>query len=161
MSVRFQKYQMSVFDRLNRHKYLYLVEITEPADNMLKLKLAEAAAAPAEDTSINGIKLKASELTVTADCAIYEVIFNNYIAYSVRNEAYTTRDEEEEFEGRLFCTYTRSKFLDYVQTATFASDQFPGPWKHFGFNCLNHIIDAASMEAPEIVDLQPALDDEI
>jgi hypothetical protein len=125
---------MSVFDRLNQHKYLYLVEITEPADNILKLKLAEAATVPAEDIFIGGIKLKGSELTVTADCAIYEVTFHNYIAYSVRNEAYTTQDEEEEFEGRLFCIYTRSKFLEYVRTATFASDQFPGPFKHFEFN---------------------------
>jgi hypothetical protein len=119
--------------RCRRYKYLYLVEITEPADNILQLKLAEAAAVPAEDISIGGIKLKGSEVTVTVDCAIYEVTFHNYIAYSVRNEAYTTQDEEEEFEGRLFCTYTRSKFLEYVQTATFASDQLPGPFKHFGF----------------------------
>jgi hypothetical protein len=144
---------MSLFDRLNQHKYLYLVEMTEPADNMLKLQLAEAAAAPSEDISIGEIKLKGSQLVVTADCAIYEVTFHNYIAYSVRNESYTTRDEEEQFEGRLFCMYTRSKFLDYVRTSTFASDEFPGPFKHFGFNCLNHIIDVASMESPEIVEL--------
>jgi hypothetical protein len=108
-----------------------------------------------EDIRIGSLELKdTAPIVVTEESSIYEIIFDQYIAYSVRNESYTQTDEEEEFEGRLACMYTKSKFLDYVRASTFASDDYPGTFKHYGFNCLNHIVDIVSTSPPKIVELR-------
>ena len=108
---------MDSIEQINHHLYLSLIEICEPADNVLKLLLAEA--------KMGGL-----------------------------NESYTYLDKEEEFEGRLACIYTKSRFLDYVRISTLASDEYPGPFKHYGFNCLNHIVDIVSADPPKIVELR-------
>src|SRR6266542_4653037 len=147
---------MDLLELINQHRYLYLIEICEPEDNVLKLTLAEAKVSGLrEDIRIGSLELKdAGQIVVAEDSSIYEIIFDQYVAYSVRNESYTQLDKEEEFEGRLACIYTKSKFLDYVRVSTFASDDFPGPFKHYGFNCLNHIVDIASMSHPKMVELR-------
>jgi hypothetical protein len=118
--------------------------------------IAEAKASDSrDDVIIAGVVLKNSAPIVIAEnSSIYEIIFDQYIAYSIRNESYTTLDKEEEYEGRLACIYTKSKFLDYVRASTFASEAYPGPFKHYGFNCLNHIVDIVSTTPPKIVELR-------
>jgi hypothetical protein len=147
---------MNLIQLINQHQYLYLTEICEPEDNVLKLTLAEAkVSGPRENIVIEGVEIKdTAPIVVAEDSSVYEVIFDQYIAYSVRNESYTNLDKEEEFEGRLACIYTKSRFLDYVGVSTFASDDFPGPFKHYGFNCLNHIVDIVSTSSPKIVELR-------
>jgi hypothetical protein len=147
---------MNPFQLINQHRYLYLTGICEPEDNVLKLMIAEAKVSGSrEDFRIGSLELKdTAPIVVTEDSSIYEIIFDQYIAYSVRNESYTQLDEEEEFEGRLGCIYTKSKFLDYVRASTFASDDYPGPFKHYGFNCLNHTVDIVSATPPKIVELR-------
>jgi len=147
---------MDILELINQHRYLYLIEICEPEDNVLKLTLAEAKVSGlTEDIRIGSVELKdAGQIVIAEDSSIYEIMFDQYVAYSVRNESYTTLDKEEEFEGRLACIYTKSKFLDYVRVSTFASDDFPGPFKHYGFNCLNHIVDIASVSPPKMLELR-------
>src|SRR5215813_7315257 len=146
---------MDLLELINQHRYLYLIEICEPEDNVLKLVIAEAKASDSrEDIRIGSLVLDAATIVVAEDSSIYEIIFDQYIAYSVRNESYTQLDEEEEREGRLACIYTKSKFLDYVRASTFACDDFPGPFKHYGFNCENHIVDIVSVSPPKIVELR-------
>lgn len=146
----------NLFQLINQHRYLYLIEICEPEDNVLKLTLAEAKVSGSrENIVIGGVEIKdTAPIVVAEDSSVYEVIFDQYIAYSVRNESYTHLDKEEEFEGRLACIYTKSRFLDYVSVSTFASDDFPGPFKHYGFNCLNHIVDIVSTSPPKRVELR-------
>jgi hypothetical protein len=145
---------MNFIELINQHRHLYLTEIHEPEDNVLKLVIAEGkVSGPRETIRVGSLEIKdAGHIVVADDSSIYEIIFDQYIAYSVRNESYTQLDEEEEFEGRLACIYTKSKFLDYVRASTFASDDFPGPLKHYGFNCLNHIVDIVSMSPPNIAE---------
>jgi hypothetical protein len=147
---------MNLFQLINQHRYLYLIEICEPEDNVLKLTLAEAKVSGSrENIVLGGVEIKdIAPIVVAEDSFVYEVIFDHYIAYSVRNESYTGLDKEEEFEGRLACIYTKSRFLDYVGVSTFASDDHPGPFKHYGFNCLNHIVDIVSTSSPKIVELR-------
>jgi len=148
---------MNLLQLIDQHRYLYLTGICEPEDNFLKLMIAEAKVSGSrEDIRIGSLELKdTAPIIVTEDSSIYEIIFDQYIAYSVRNESYYTQtDEEEEFEGRLACIYTKSKFLDYVRASAFASDDYPGTFKHYGFNCLNHIVDIVSTSPPKIVELR-------
>jgi hypothetical protein len=65
---------------------------------------------------IGVVEIKDTQPVVTIEgSSIYEVVFESYIAYSVRNDSYTVLDSEEELEGSLICIYARSKFLDYIE----------------------------------------------
>ena len=147
---------MNFFDLINQHRYLYLTGASEPKDNALKLVIAEAKLSDSRECiRIGSLELEDTAPIVVADTSsIYEIVFDQYIAFSIRNESYSQIDEEEEFEGRLACVYSKSKFLDYVRASTIASDDYPGPFKHYGFNCLNHIVDIVSATPPKIVELR-------
>ena len=143
---------MNIIEQIESHRFIYLIEISEPQDNVLRLVISEAQARKTpEDMVIEGLTLtNTRELIADEACAAYEVIFQNYVAYSVRNESFVTVDESEICTGRLFQTYSHSRFLDYVRVATFASDDFPGKLEHYGINCLNHIVDVVSVSKPII-----------
>jgi hypothetical protein len=143
---------MNLIEQIDRHAYLYLTEIGEPKDNVLRLVIEEArASGEPEDMKIGDVTLPGARSIVSDEyCYAYEVLFGNYVAYSVRNESYVGQDESEEYTGRLFCVYSKSRFLDYVRLATFASDDYPGKLNHHGINCLNHIVDIISVEEPRI-----------
>jgi len=146
-----------LFREIDSCKYLFLREISEPQENRIRL-LVEEAGAIGEKVSLN---LPGTVITdwrpieATADSRLFELVWNFYVAYSVRNESFVARDGSETFSGRLFNVYSRSHFLDYVSTATFARKEHPGPLHHFGVNCLNHIIDVISTEPPKIRQLRP------
>lgn len=146
---------MNLFSQINQHRYLFLTQISEPQDNALILLLKEARAdGPLETIKIGEVELSNFQpIEVTTENSIYEVTFDNYIAYSVRNECYTMMDSDEKSEGRLMCIYSKSKFLDYVKASTCARDDYPGPYQHYGFNCLNHIVDVVSVDPPKIIEL--------
>ena len=46
---------------------------------------------------------------------MYEVIFDSYIGYSVIDESFALPNDEEVFEGRIFCVYEKSDYLDYLK----------------------------------------------
>lgn len=143
---------MKYFKNINNHRYIYLGEIGEPEDNCLRFIVEEAGVSEKEssleisDSEISGLRA----IEVTKDSCIYEVVFNDYISYSVLNESYASVDEDEEFEGDLFRIYNKSHFLDYLKKASFATSEYPAPFKHYGFNFLNHILDVVSTEEPVI-----------
>ncbi len=143
---------LDLIEQIDSHSFLYLIEISEPHDNVLRLIVSEAQSRKTpDDVVIEGMKLtNAFELVSDGSCTAYEVIFQHYVAYSVRNESFVTVDKTEMCTGRLFKTYSQSRFLDYVGVATFASDDFPGKLGHYGVNCLNHIVDVVSSAQPLI-----------
>ena len=82
--------------------------------------------------------------------ALYELVFDHYVAYSVRNEGYTVEDIAEAFSGTVAGIYTSSRFLEYVKLATIAASVQAAPYVHYGFNCLNHIVDVVAFGAPVV-----------
>ena len=148
---------LSLLADLNSCDYLYFREISEPADNRLRLLIEEASAAP-QLTSIEVASVEFSDLRAiesTDESRLFEITWDSYIAYSVRNESFTVLDEYETIEcGKLACVYSKSRFLDYISNATFASNDHSGPFRHVGLNCLNHIIDVISTNAPQVRQLR-------
>ena len=71
-----------------------------------------------------------------------------YISYAVRNESYVHWGKDEQWQGNRFRVYARSKFLDFVANGTFATADYPGPFRHYEVLCVNHIIDVAAPESP-------------
>lgn len=81
---------------------------------------------------------------------IIQLDFESYIGYSVINELFTSWDDYERFEGKkTFRIYSKSRFLDYISNATFAS-QYPGPYLHYGIVCLDHIVNVVTISEPKV-----------
>jgi hypothetical protein len=141
-----------MWNAIDSCRYLFLREIGEPEDNALRIVVEEAKAdGPPEDIEILGRIVRGTR-TVESDesCKLFEVVWPSYVAYSIRNELFTAWDDSERWEGRLFRIYSQSHFRDYVARATFASDQYPGPLRHWELLCLNHIVDVIACVEPEV-----------
>lgn len=146
--------------QLQSCEWLFLRTLEEPRANALRVvveearagaptyagTVAKAASLPALEPILQGARL----IEHTEGCRVFELHWENYIAYSVRNESFVANDKYEKSEGRLLVKYSKSRFLDYVALGTFASDDYPGPFMHWGVVCGDHVIDVASMEEPEV-----------
>lgn len=144
---------MNLVEQIDSHEYLYLVEVSEPDVNVLRVVIDEARASKTEtrDLEVGSVKLSKLQPIVSEESSHrYEIVFGSYVAYSIRNESYVVMDKSEVFTGRLFNIYSRSHFLDYVRASTIASNNYPGPFVHYGINCLDHIVDVVSIDEPAI-----------
>jgi len=74
----------------------------------------------------------------------------SYVGYTVLNESFASASDDELFEGRRFRIYSKSAFLDYMSRATFASEEFPGPTRHYCVACEDQIVQVLSVEPPAI-----------
>jgi hypothetical protein len=141
-------------DALDSCHSLFLREIWEPEDNVLRLAVQETFVNPkAETRTVCGTPIEnVHRVESTAVSRIFELTWNQYIAYGVTNESFCSPDDErvERSSGRLFRTYAKSPFLEYISRASFASAQYPGPFTHICIVTEMHIIDVVSTQAPEI-----------
>ena len=147
---------MDSFKKIDSHNCIFLTHIEEPEENTLHLIIQEGILSDEETTwEIGDAKLEGvKEISITGKSCAYEVSFDSYIAYSVLNESYTEWDDYDSFDGKLFRIYQKSRFLDYLKLASFASEEFPGPFIHYGFCCVNHIVNIASLNEPSIKQLR-------
>jgi hypothetical protein len=153
------KPSLSEFAEIDTCYSLFLREITEPGENTLRLLLEEAFVLPEEVTvAVGGTEIKASgRIRSIEGSRLFEVVWDFYVAYSVRNESYVARDESEKFTGRFARIYSKSHFLDYVSCATFACSEHPGPLKHIGLISESHIVDVVSTELPRVNQIRSRL----
>lgn len=145
-------------DEIDDCRWIYLRELVEPEENVLRLVIEEAkVSGPPEDIEVLPGKVISGTRAIESDasCRVFELVWPTYVSYCVRNESFCTQDKEEVWEGRLFCLHSKSHFLDFVARATFACADYPGPLRHWGINCLNHIIDVVSVCEPQVRRLRP------
>ena len=154
---------MNLFNQINSHKYLYLDKLIEENELELVLWISEARVDDSQKEDLKDIlKFSSSRemhpIVTDAICKRYTITFSNYLAFSVRNETFTSWDNEEVFIGGLFHKYSKSKFWDYVNVSTsveyakFLMNE--DDYFHFGFVCLNNIIDIASPKEPIIEEVK-------
>lgn len=143
---------MKDLSQINEHKFIYLESISEPEDNHLRLVIAEATSdGPEQDIEIGDVVISGSRAIETVSgCAIYVILFEEYISYNVVNESYAQDAEQDKYEGSLARVYEHSAYLEFIGVSTFATSDYPGPFTHYGFCCLNHCIDVISMTEPKV-----------
>ena len=144
------------FTDLMNIENIYLKKIEEPEDNYLRLTLIRANISNIpEDIHISDEIIKnVSSIDFDNSKPLIQVDFKSYIGYSVLNESFTSLDNYDDFIGRAFRIYNKSRYLDYINVGTFASKDYPGPFVQYGIACLNHIIDVVSSEEPIIKEIQ-------
>jgi hypothetical protein len=142
----------SPLEELDSCDYLYLNSISEPEPNTLCLIFSEGIVSDCAETIVIGDAEipNVRPIEVTATSRHFEVVWDSYISYAVRNESYEFWDKEEEWVGNSFRVYSKSKFLDFIASGTSASDIYPGPFVHYEILCSDHIIDVASEHQPTV-----------
>ena len=139
-------------EEIDSCRYLFLRDLSEPEENTLRVVVEEAKAdGPPEDLEILG-KVIRGTIPIDSDesCRLFELVWSSYVAYGVRNESFTAWDDSEEWQGRLFRLYSKSHFRDYVSRATFASNEYPGPLRHWSLLCENHLVDVVACVEPAV-----------
>jgi hypothetical protein len=132
-----------------------LIGYTEPEVNSLRLFFERRKTNESiEGFKVGEISLEGNPVITDENLPIIQIDFENYISYSITNESYTSWDEYEKLEGKAFRIYSKSKFLDFVNAHTFASEDYPGPFKHYGMSCIDHIVNIASTSIPIITEVE-------
>ena len=141
-----------VIEEMDSCKYLFLAAISEPEANSLRLTVDEGIVSGQSETlDIAGVAIpEVRSIDFTCKSRRFEICWPSYISYSIRNESFCTWDKEEQWVGNSFRTYSKSKFLEFVASGTFATSDYPGPFQHYEIVCVDHIVDVASQEAPTV-----------
>ncbi|OAB42335.1 hypothetical protein [Paenibacillus antarcticus] len=137
-------------------KDIYFEQIFEPEENALRLLFSPSVTSETPQTiTIGEIEFQDTySIDIDETLPILQIDFETYVGYSIRNESFTSWDDYEEFEGKIFRIYSKSRYLDFIKVSTFASEDYPGPFKHFGIACLNHVVDVVSVSEPIIKEVQ-------
>jgi hypothetical protein len=148
------------FDGIRSCDNLYLGSLEEPGVNELRVVLLEAR---------SGKPLSEAELALESDPALrsvltggrriehlqshrrFEIYWSSYIGYSVVNESFSNGEPKtSKGVGKGFVEYSESQYLEYLSRATFATADYPGPYRHWAIYCLDHTIDIASQAEPVV-----------
>ena len=141
---------MENFEAINALSFCDLAGIDEGPARKLVLTLHEAPASDFEEDS----PMVAPPPADAEPPRVLRVTFEDYVAYAVRNESFAINDPYETFDGAIARIYRQSRFIDFVRATTLDHADFPGPFSHYGFLCVEHVIDVAAGAAPtvELVD---------
>jgi len=141
---------MNFFEELDTQKNLLLTKIFEPEENSLYLEISVPRIDSAKELAVNGINLGLAREIIDDHENIYKIHFPTYIGYSVINESFDDLEASKNYRGNEVKIYDDSVFLDYLNTETFATVDYPGKFFHYKIITLNHIINIASQEEPII-----------
>lgn len=50
----------------------------------------------------------------------------------------------------MLVEFTASQYLEYIAKASFATEKYPGPYKHWAIYTSDHIVDVASQVDPVV-----------
>lgn len=145
--------------QINDCEYLFLRSVREIEELTLELIVTEAKAQPpvpdAAGTEDPIEKMLAGSRPIMPDstCRLFRLVFDRgtMVSYTVLNECYGKYPEQpEQFTGKLFRLFTWSHLLEFTKSTTYASNDYPGPLRHYQIACLNHVVDVICTGPPEI-----------
>jgi hypothetical protein len=157
----------SLVDKIGSCTYLYLEALVEPSANEVRIVLLDAVAGPPVDADtlaseydpvLRSILAGSRRIEPLPGCRRFELVWETYIGYSVVNESYSNGEPDTSIavgDRRRFVEYSSSQYLDYLAKASFASKDYPGPYRHWALYCQDHRIDIASQVNPIIREMGP------
>jgi hypothetical protein len=146
--------EVGLSPQIDSCEYVLLQSISETDEDHLTIVIREAVTLSEEETKLRGPAQPlqgASLIAADEHSRTFKLVWTSYISYVVHNESYSMRTPIDRIKsGRYLRVYETSAFLEYVEKATFASIDYPGPFTHVEVACLSHIIDVVSTELPII-----------
>jgi hypothetical protein len=148
----------AIAKQIDECKYLYMRGLHEPRDNKIRFLVEEAGLQTPrlkrEDDapgSIAALFEGAQPIQSDLSSRLFEIIYDEYISYTVSNESYSRYPKAPEvFIGNLFRIYSWSYLLEMTRRTSYAGDDHPGPGplQHHQIPCLNHVIDVITTRPP-------------
>ena len=138
----------------------YILKICDSTNNILKIIVTlPLLGEKGSEVSNTGDKeldeiLKESYPVLINYNEIYEIVFENYIMYQIRNESFANPDENAKISGKYFVIIKNSSYLKMVKNITFYNDIFDEKYIHDGIFSWNHVVDIISAEKPKIRKLE-------
>ena len=132
---------------LDIHNPLFLAHIEDDLNNSLLILVKEGIVSDnSENVQLTKtVSLKAREINHNDDSQ-YKIFFENYIAYSIKNESCSILDDSEKFRGKSFRIYSDSSFLEFVEKTTI--NVWDDNVVHYEIVCCDQIIDVISTKEP-------------
>jgi hypothetical protein len=119
----------------------------EPKENSLRLAVAEAITImPKEEISAPASLW--APIRITSDSRRFELVWKDYVGYSVRNEGFAQSDKEPPSEAGIFLERKTSAYLRFIEETTFATSVIQ-TMRHWEIK-LNHCVDVVSFSEPII-----------
>jgi hypothetical protein len=136
---------------------LYVTHLSEPAENELRIVVTEGVLGKQAAIEFAGHDLgEGRPIEITNESRSFEIKWDSYVAYAVRNESYWKEEDGELPLGDHLYRRYASAFERYVTETTFADDEYPGPLEHWSLDTLNHIVDVIGVDAPRVTKLHSA-----
>lgn len=139
----------------------FLCTIREAADNVLYIEICSSEIDA--DKGVTEFSGDAALDEILKQCTPiepnqnrkFELIFEDYIIYQVRNESYCSYDPSEIRVGKYLIIFEKSNLLDFLSISTNAHQFddgyfFPYQWRHYGVYTQNHVIDIVSHAEPQV-----------
>lgn len=129
---------------------LFLLELTEPTENSLKVVVGESSVGEPQDLKIEGTEFVmhgVSPVKHLPSNRVFTITWETYVTYAVTNESWAVYDKSGPREGRLFVRFADSSLLRWMTEKTWEDDS---PRKHWQINCENHVVDVVSIVEPVI-----------
>ena len=84
---------------------------------------------------------------------IYEIIFEDYILYQVRNESFCVYYSEEIRKGDILIIFEKSNLLERLSKTpeSLLIESHKQQYRHYGIYCEDHIIDIVAFDEPKII----------
>jgi hypothetical protein len=123
---------------------LFLTDLREIETGKLCVAVAEGRAeGPAEFHS--ELEMAVTEIVITPTSRTFTFVWDNYVAYSVRDESFVQPDDDN--PGGSFVERTSSSYLRFIRETSIATDVLQ--------KSLNHVIDVVSTVAPSLGESKP------
>ncbi|MGA8325761.1 MAG: hypothetical protein WB757_06725 [Candidatus Cybelea sp.] len=136
----------STLEELDACEHLDLVSISEPGVNCLRLVIAELAPST---RNVQPPLQGATFIEHGSREGLFEVMWPRYVSYNILNVTYFGRDDSADFHGRSFRLYSNSHYLDFLKMVENVQC-LPPNHKHWSILCINHIIDVAAEQDPNV-----------
>lgn len=137
---------------------LILVEVSEPKANTLRLVAVRLSPQGEPVADPETPELSGFPLLPTADGSAIELLWDLTIAYVVLNESFAVFRHDLPKPSSNLEVVSDPVFDDFISKQTFATQDFPGPFKTWKFYSENHVVCVASTSEPVIrnIALDPA-----
>ena len=152
---------MNVLSRINSHYGLYVSYVAQIGHQNLVVFFSEARVDREKSEKMTFNTGTEHEVSLTGmnpivaddECQKYKATFSRFLIYQVMEESCIAWDASEVFEGGLFRTFTKSRFLDHIDThliIDWYQEQEDMRYTHYQICGLDFIIDVAAQVPPVI-----------
>lgn len=159
---------MNVIDQINQHYGLFISYVAQIGDQELVVFFSEARVDKAKNEEMTFNKGTEYEVSLTDinpivsddSCRKYKAVFNRFLVYQVIDESCIAWDDAEVFEGRLFGTFTKSRFLEHIDShliIDWYQEQPDMKYTHYQICGLDFIVDVAAQESPLVEEVKQFL----